>query len=584
MGAHQFTAQIPEYLRHYIVQQDSSVYTPIDHASWRFILKISKKFFAEHAHQKYLKGLSETGISAERIPLIEEMDHCLAKFGWRAVAVSGFIPPSVFMEFMSLGVLTIACDMRKLENLSYTPAPDIVHEAAGHAPIIADPEYRAYLRTYGEVSRKAIYSKRDMDVYRAVRNLSDTKEDPQSTPAQIAAAQKQLDDASTALDHLSEASLLARMGWWTFEYGLVGSLEHPKIFGAGLLSSVGESYHCLNREIKKVPFSVNCIETSYDITKPQPQLFVTPDFKTLEKGLDELADTMAFRHGGIEGLKKAQRAAETTTTVFDSGIQVSGILQTILTDPKGAPCYLGWKGPVQLALADREIRGQGPAYHKEGFGSPVGTLKGGKLPSKLTDTDLATYGFSGEAKSRLEFESGVVVEGVLKRSAREAGQTQLIVFENCQVRFGEQILFQPEWGTYDMACGAAITSVFGGAADRAKYLEYIGFDPKPGKQKSNLTADNRDLNKLYAVVREIREKGAKTQSLASAEIERLNRVSATLQGSFSDDWLLRIELLELDQSYQLKSTWSAGLKHDLKRIAGTGADRSEMIKRGLEVL
>lgn len=116
------TETIPEYLRPYIVEQDASLYTPIDHASWRFIMKISRAFFAKHAHRKYLDGLAETGISSERIPLIEEMDQCLRKFNWRAVAVSGFIPPAVFMEFLSLGILPIACDMRTLEHLP-TPRP-----------------------------------------------------------------------------------------------------------------------------------------------------------------------------------------------------------------------------------------------------------------------------------------------------------------------------------------------------------------------------------------------------------------------------------------------------------------------------
>ncbi|MFL5814492.1 MAG: phenylalanine 4-monooxygenase, partial [Bdellovibrionia bacterium] len=166
------TEQIPEYLQPYIAHQDPSLYTPIDHASWRFILKISQAFFAKNAHPMYLNGLRETGISTDRIPLISEMDQKLRRFGWRAVPVSGFIPPAVFMEFLSRGVLPIACDMRKIENISYTPAPDIVHEAAGHAPIIAEPSYAAYLRHYGELAEKAIYSKQDLDVYEAVRNLS----------------------------------------------------------------------------------------------------------------------------------------------------------------------------------------------------------------------------------------------------------------------------------------------------------------------------------------------------------------------------------------------------------------------------
>jgi len=148
--------EIPAHLHAWIVEQRPELYTAIDHAAWRYIMRVNGAFFADHAHAAYLDGLRATGISKERIPLIAEMDEKMRRIGWRAVAVSGFIPPQVFMEFQSLGILPIACDMRKLEHILYTPAPDVVHEAAGHAPIIADPDYSDYLRDYGEVSRRAI--------------------------------------------------------------------------------------------------------------------------------------------------------------------------------------------------------------------------------------------------------------------------------------------------------------------------------------------------------------------------------------------------------------------------------------------
>ena len=90
------TEEIPAHLKIYVVEQKPELYTAMDHAAWRFIMKVSAPFFATHAHPHYLKGLVETGISSERIPLISEMDACLRKLGWRAVAVSGFIPPAVF--------------------------------------------------------------------------------------------------------------------------------------------------------------------------------------------------------------------------------------------------------------------------------------------------------------------------------------------------------------------------------------------------------------------------------------------------------------------------------------------------------
>src|SRR6266550_6459835 len=119
---------------------------PVDHAVWRFIMRQNIFFLKEYAHKVYFQGLLDTGISFERIPRIEEMNDILGRIDWGAVAVDGFIPPAAFMEFQAYKVLVIACDMRQIHHIEYTPAPDIVHEAAGHAPIIVDREYSEYLQ------------------------------------------------------------------------------------------------------------------------------------------------------------------------------------------------------------------------------------------------------------------------------------------------------------------------------------------------------------------------------------------------------------------------------------------------------
>lgn len=126
---------LPFHLKKYIVEQDYDKYTSRDHAVWRYILRQLKNFLGTHAHESYLAGLEKTGIEIEQIPRIENISAHLEKFGWRALPVSGFIPPAAFMELQSLNILPIASDMRSLDHLLYTPAPDIVHEAAGHAPI-----------------------------------------------------------------------------------------------------------------------------------------------------------------------------------------------------------------------------------------------------------------------------------------------------------------------------------------------------------------------------------------------------------------------------------------------------------------
>ncbi len=553
---------IPEHLRPYIAVQDASLYTPMDHAAWRFILKISQRFFIEHAHQKYIDGLEETGISTERIPLISEMDSKLRRFGWRAVAVSGFIPPAVFMEFQALGILPIACEMRTLDHLAYTPAPDIVHEAAGHAPILADPEYAHYLRAYGEVARKAIYSAKDMELYEAILALSDTKEDPASSPLQIELCQKKLEERIAALDYVSEATYLARMFWWTAEYGLVGRTQAPKIYGAGLLSSVGESYACLKEEVRKLPLTLDCVNMSYDITRPQPQLFVVSNFPALIEILERFEASMAFRRGGVEGLVKAKTAGTLTTTVLDSGLQISGVLSDFWLNAHGGVEWVRYSGPCQLAVGDQELSGQGVGRHPAGFSAPLGRPSG-----------LERLRVGGTLK--LSYESGIELEGTVVSDHRP----HFISFDRTTVRRGGALLYSPDWGPFDLILGEEVCSVFGGAADRGAYLRAVGgFEQKPRRPKTNLTEKNRPLNLLYQAVRSRRESGvAMTADFVRPILEQLRQ-------DYPSDWLLRFELLELVGAGGVEPPWAAEVRRELQRVSAEDPGVGELLERGYQTL
>jgi len=146
---------LPPHLARYVADQDYASYTPRDHAVWRHILRRLARTLADKAHPSYLEGLAAAGIGLERIPSLEEMNGKLAELGWRAAPVRGFIPPAVFTEMQSRGILAIATDIRSHEHVAYTPAPDIVHESAGHAPIIKDARYAAYLKRCGEAGFRA---------------------------------------------------------------------------------------------------------------------------------------------------------------------------------------------------------------------------------------------------------------------------------------------------------------------------------------------------------------------------------------------------------------------------------------------
>lgn len=321
--------RIPAHLRGYVVEQDYDAYTAVDHEVWRFVLLQLRRHLAETAHPAYLDGLGQTGISIERIPRIAEMDTCLQRYGWGAIGVDGFIPPRAFQEFQALALLPIAVEIRTVEHLPYTPAPDIIHEAAGHAPILPDPAYASFLQRIGRVGTRAFASRYDDELYRAVHDLSVVKERRDATASEVTAAEERIETLVRDPPAPSEAARLARLYWWTVEYGLLGAPADYRIYGAGLLSSLGESHFCRRPEVRKIPLDASCVGVSYDITRLQPQLFVARDFERLGEVLDEVTAEFAFRRGGLHGLEIARESGEVATVELDSGLQVTGKLADV---------------------------------------------------------------------------------------------------------------------------------------------------------------------------------------------------------------------------------------------------------------
>jgi phenylalanine-4-hydroxylase len=538
MSQQEIIASLPANLRPFVKTQDYGDYSPRDQAVWRFVMRHLTRQLAESAHPVYLEGLQRAGIALDHIPSIDEMNECLARLGWRAVVVDGFIPPAIFMEFQALKVLVIALEMRKVENIFYTPAPDILHESAGHAPFIVDIDYAEFLQRFGEVGMKAIATREDLALYEAIRSLSILKECPDSSPAQIAAAERQLEQLAGTETPPSEAALLTRLHWWTVEYGLVGDANDYRIFGAGLLSSLGESRHCLDDEsVTKLPLTVDAVLTPYDITREQPQLFITRSCKHLSQVLEEFAASMCFSKGGAESLRKAIDAGSMCTASYDTGVQVSGIFDELLCDAVGNPVYLRTSGPTQLAYREREIIGHGVACHSEGFGSPIGYLKDfSRCLSEYTIDELKAHDIVMGRRVTLEYLSGVTVEGVLREVHRQDHRNLLLVFTECTViDLRGRVLFDPAWGTYDLAVGSHITSVYGGVADREKLQLY---KPTPATETIRVACDKK-LMAAYQLVDDLRRgiAGAGTEDSLLALNETLD--------AYPGEWLLRVEMRDV---------------------------------------
>ena len=569
-------ASCPKHLLQFAVDQRYDDYTSVDHAVWRFIMRQNTFFLREYAHKVYFQGLLNTGISFERIPRIEEMNDILAKIGWGAVAVDGFIPPAAFMEFQAYKVLVIACDMRQIHHIEYTPAPDIVHEAAGHAPIIVDREYSKYLQRFGEVGAKAMSSKKDFELYQAIRHLSILKERPNADPKEVDDAQKLVEYRQKNLGEPSEMALLSRLHWWTVEYGLIGTLENPKIYGAGLLSSIGESVSCLEPEVKKIAYSIDAQNYQFDITTKQPQLFVCRDFEHLKEVLEEFASKMAYQVGGLEGINKAIECQNVATCEYSSDLQVSGIFTEVVTDEKESPIYLRTTGKTALAFDNGELEGHGVDYHKEGFGSPVGKWKQTPAsPESLTNDQLHALGVVESRKAKIEFVNGIVVSGRVEKILRREGKLLLITFSNCTAKQGERVLFSPDWGVYDMAVGERVSSVFNGAADKDAYNQ-VALVPKERTIKVPSDAKRRRLENLYAQVRKIRE--------GKTGYERLGEIWETQQAEHPDDWLLSMEIFEILDTTDQQSELKANIAKFLNEQKAKTKDLSTLVNWGFRLV
>lgn len=514
-------AMLPAHLRRYVVDQDYHLYSPRDHAVWRHVVGKLRDHLKDSAHPVYLEGLAATGISTDRIPSLDEMNEKLAALGWSCVGVRGFIPPAVFTELQAMGVLAIAADIRSHEHVEYTPAPDIIHESAGHAPILADRRYAEYLERCGEVGFRAIASLEDEAVFDAIRHLSVVKESPFASPAQVRAAEERLRAANAARRFVSESTAASRLYWWTAEYGLVGDLTAPRIYGAGLLSSLGEAKHCLTDEVVKVPLSIACVDVGFDITRMQPQLFVARDFEQLFEVLEEFESTLAWRRGGDYGLTQAREAGTVNHLRLAGGAEVTGrVVTTLAAGVEVAP---------NLSFAATVLEG------------PILTSVGG-VSTTAPWRGRAVVAF-GEATLPSEGAFAVRLASGLELTGYKVGEHEVV---DLRARLHGEPLDVPTWAL--LLVTPSLPSVAGGPADPEAWDRWFGaLDTSargPAEAEARSSKANGvtpELGALYREVRALRERGA-------VDADRVASLAARAR-EFPSDWLVLAELNELSSAH-----------------------------------
>src|SRR5438477_8878645 len=227
-------------LRDHTVEQNWPAYTEDEHAIWRLLFERQQKLLKRRACREYLEGLQELGVAAHGIPDFGRLSDILDRAtGWRIAPVPGLVPDDVFFAFLAARRFPSTCFIRRRDQLDYLEEPDIFHDIYGHVPMLMNPVFADYMQAYGEGGLKAL-----------------------------------------RLGHLKQ---LARLYWYTVEFGLIATQEGLRIYGSGILSSAGESLYCLDDpRPNRVRFDLRRVmRTRYRIDDFQQTYFVIDDFRQL---------------------------------------------------------------------------------------------------------------------------------------------------------------------------------------------------------------------------------------------------------------------------------------------------------------
>jgi len=227
--------------------QDYSTYTPEDFYVWRLLYERQLPFVQANASELYLDALDKIGFHASEIPHFEETTQRLQQHtGWQLIVVPELVPQKDFFEMLTHKTFPATCWLRTLEELDYIEEPDMFHDVFGHVPLLVNSAYATFMQNFGKLAMKWI----------------DT---PEAIP------------------------ILARVYWFTIEFGLLHENEKNKIFGAGIISSIGETQHVFKEESQKVPFNIKeMLTTEYRIDTLQPTYFVIDSFEQLCNAIPQI--------------------------------------------------------------------------------------------------------------------------------------------------------------------------------------------------------------------------------------------------------------------------------------------------------
>jgi phenylalanine-4-hydroxylase len=279
MSADGFTSGPPAGARpDWTIDQGWDAYTPAEHQVWMTLYERQAKLLPDRACDAFLKGLDALDLHRGGIPDFNRINEELTRLtGWSVVAVPGLVPDEVFFEHLANRRFPAGQFIRKPDQLDYLQEPDVFHDVFGHVPMLTDPIFADYMAAYGEGGLKAM-------------------------------GRGQLHN-------------LARLYWYTVEFGLLQTTEGLRIYGAGIVSSRAESIFALDDPSpNRIGFDLERVmRTPYRIDDFQQVYFVIPSLQAL---LDATLQDFAGIYRRLERLPDlAIEAAEADDDVLTRGSQ-----------------------------------------------------------------------------------------------------------------------------------------------------------------------------------------------------------------------------------------------------------------------
>lgn len=245
------------------ITQNYDAYTDENHEVWGYLFEKRMVQLVDFGSTVFLEGAKAINLNKDRVPDLREVNRRLNDLtGWSSHGVPGYIPAKAFFAFLAQRQFPTTVTVRPKSSMDYLPEPDIIHDVFGHVPLHTDPVFADFLQTYGKA---ALYTHSDEHTKR-----------------------------------------LARLFWFTVEFGLIQEDGKTKLYGSGLISSEGEGHHALeSSEVDRRPFDLETVcNTDFEIDHYQPILYVLDSFEQLRDAMITYAERVLDEVGKLNELER----------------------------------------------------------------------------------------------------------------------------------------------------------------------------------------------------------------------------------------------------------------------------------------